>query len=240
MKNFALTLLLLLCAVTSASAYEYVFDWSKIQIDHGSAGGGTTYPETPTNGIDLYIHGTRELQSTENLMIYAWLDNGEKIFGDWPGEKLTVVGDLKKIAKSSDLENATEFFKVHFDLTDVNFIISVNGGQQTADLALNEAGSFFFQYDRYDSNNTKQLFDYYSDGEVLENFLSTSGDHPTIYARIMDGATFTPTIYWWNTWEAGPDWNNPANHHEMEPVVIKGQTWYKYFINQYYLNSATL
>lgn len=30
MKNFALTLLLLLCAVTSASAYEYVFDWSKI------------------------------------------------------------------------------------------------------------------------------------------------------------------------------------------------------------------
>ncbi len=71
MKNFALTLLLLLCAVTSASAYEYVFDWSKIQIDHGSAGGGTTYPETPTNGIDLYIHGTRELQSTENLMIYA-------------------------------------------------------------------------------------------------------------------------------------------------------------------------
>lgn len=236
MKNFALTLLLLLCAVTSASAYEYVFDWSKIQIDHGSAGGGTTYPETPTNGIDLYIHGTRELQSTENLMIYAWLDNGEKIFGDWPGMKLTEVGDLKKIAKSSDLENATEFFKVHFDLTDVNFIISVNGGQKTADLALNEAGSFFFQYDRYDASNTKQLFDYYSDGEVLENFLSTSGDHPTIYARIMDGATFTPTIYWWQTWAAGPNWNDPANHHEMEPVVIKGQTWYKYFIDEYYGN----
>lgn len=236
MKNFALTLLLMLCAVTSASAYEYVFDWSKIQIDHGSAGGGTTYPETPTNGIDLYIHGTRELQSTENLMIYAWLDNGEKIFGDWPGKKLTEVGDLKKIAKSSDLENATEFFKVHFDLTDVNFIISVNGGQQTADLALNEAGSFFFQYDRYDASNTKQLFDYYSDGEVLQNFLSTSGDNPTIYARIMDGSSFTPTIYLWHTWEAGPEWNDPTNHHEMEPVVIKGQTWYKYFINEYFGN----
>ena len=236
MKNFALTLLLLLCAVTSASAYEYVFDWSKIQIDHGSAGGGTTYPETPTNGIDLYIHGTRELQSTENLMIYAWLDNGEKIFGDWPGMKLTEVGDLKKIAKSSDLENATVFFKVHFDLTDVNFIISVNGGQKTADLALNEAGSFFFQYDRYDASNTKQLFDYYSDGEVLQNFLSTSGDNPTIYARIMDGSSFTPTIYLWHTWEAGPEWNDPANHHEMEPVVIKGQTWYKYFINEYFGN----
>ena len=26
MKNFALTLLLMLCAVTSASAYEYVFE----------------------------------------------------------------------------------------------------------------------------------------------------------------------------------------------------------------------
>ncbi len=236
MKKLALTLLIMLCAVTSASAYQYVFDWSKIQIDHGSAEGGTTYPETPTNGIDLYIHGTRELQSTENLMIYAWLDNGEKIFGDWPGMKLTEVGDLKKIAKSSDLENTTEFFKVHFDLTDVNFIISVNGGQQTADLALNEAGSFFFQYDRYDASNTKQLFDYYSDGEVLQNFLSTSGDNPTIYARIMDGSSFTPTIYLWHTWEAGPEWNDPANHHEMEPVVIKGQTWYKYFINEYFGN----
>lgn len=169
-------------------------------------------------------------------MIYAWLDNGEKIFGDWPGKKLTEVGDLKKIAKSSDLENATEFFKVHFDLTDVNFIISVNGGQKTADLALNEAGSFFFQYDRYDASNTKQLFDYYSDGEVLQNFLSTSGDNPTIYARIMDDSSFTPTIYLWHTWEAGPEWNDPANHHEMEPVVIKGQTWYKYFINEYFGN----
>ena len=149
---------------------------------------------------------------------------------------MTEVGDLKKIAKSSDLENATEFFKVHFDLTDVNFIISVNGGQKTADLALNEAGSFFFQYDRYDASNTKQLFDYYSDGEVLQNFLSTSGDNPTIYARIMDDSSFTPTIYLWHTWEAGPEWNDPANHHEMEPVVIKGQTWYKYFINEYFGN----
>ncbi len=234
MKNFALTLLLMLCAVTSASAYEYVFDWAaigQVNTDSGS-GSGPVYPATPTDGIDVYVHGTREMQ---NIMIYAWLDDGTKLYGEFPGVDVTTVGDLKQIAKSSDLSSTTEYFKVHFDYNKVNVIFKAPDGGQTIDLKLDGAGSYFFQYDKYDQNNTKQLFDYYSDGDVIQDFITTSGDHPTIYARMMDGSNFTPTIYMWSNWNK-PDWNNQANHHEMEPVVIKGQTWYKYFIDEYFGN----
>lgn len=228
MKNFALTLLLMLCAVTSASAYEYVFDWAaigQVNTDSGS-GSGPVYPATPTDGIDVYVHGTREMQ---NIMIYAWLDDGTKLYGEFPGVDVTTVGDLKQIAKSSDLSSTTEYFKVHFDYNKVNVIFKAPDGGQTIDLKLDGAGSYFFQYDKYDQNNTKQLFDYYSDGDVIQDFITTSGDHPTIYARMMDGSNFTPTIYMWSNWNK-PDWNNQANHHEMEPVVIKGQTWYKFLL----------
>lgn len=234
MRNFILTLLLTVCAVTPAYAYEYVFDWSKLQIESGSAGGETTYPQTPNDFIDVYIHGnSQQLQSGENFMIYAWLDDGTKLFGDWPGADIATVGEMKAIAKSNDLENTTEYYKVHFDLTDVNFIISVNGQIQTADLNLNGAGSYFFNYDRYAQNIIQQVFGYYSDGDVIQDFISTSGN-PTIYARIMDDSNFTPTIYMWHDWDnPRPDWSNQA---EMQPVVIKGQTWYKYFIDEYFGN----
>lgn len=237
MKNFILTALLLLCAATTATAYEYVFDWAAIgQVNTGSgSGSGPVYPATPTDGIDVYVHGTREMQ---NIMIYAWLDDGTELYGDFPGVDVSTVGNLKQIAKSSDLSSTTEYFKVHFDYNKVNVIFKAPDGGQTIDLKLDGAGSYFFQYDKYDQNNTKQVFDYYSDGDVIQDFITTSGDHPTIYTRIMDDSNFTPTIYMWNTWAAGPgpDWGNQANHHEMEPVVIKGQTWYKYFIDQYFGN----
>lgn len=233
MKNFALTLLLLLCAVTSASAYEYVFDWAaigQVNTDSGS-GSGPVYPATPTDGIDVYVHGTREMQ---NIMIYAWLDDGTELYDKFPGVDVSTVGNLKQIAKSSDLSSTTEYFKVHFDYNKVNVIFKAPDGGQTKDLKLDGAGSYFFQYDKYDQNNTKQVFDYYSDGDVIKDFLvSQSERKPTVYTRIMQSDDFTPTLYWWTSWNK-PDWNNSQN--EMTPVIIKGEKWYKYLIPEDYGN----
>ena len=91
MKNFALTLLLLLCAVTSASAYQYVFDWAAME---GSAYTNEVTPATKTNpadGVDLYV------RTDGNRMprLYAWEDNGTELLGSWPGTQLT---ELKSVA----------------------------------------------------------------------------------------------------------------------------------------------
>ena len=208
MKNFALTLLLLLCAVTSASAYQYVFDWAAME---GSAYTNEVTPATKTNpadGVDLYV------RTDGNRMprLYAWEDNGTELLGSWPGTQLT---ELKSVAIIGAENNKRGYYKIHINSTNFRIQANFNGdSDKSAAAIINGAGDYFMYYNGNYADALAFDNDYYSGGST------TSGS--TIYARVI-GDDFAPTIYaWFQHWNTG--WPGQG----MSETQLNGEKWYKW------------
>ena len=208
MKNFALTLLLLLCAVTSASAYQYVFDWAAME---GSAYTNEVTPATKTNpadGVDLYV------RTDGNRMprLYAWEDNGTELLGSWPGTQLT---ELKSVAIIGAENNKRGYYKIHINSTNFRIQANFNGdSDKSAAAIINGAGDYFMYYNGNYADALAFDNDYYSGGST------TSGS--TIYARVI-GDDFAPTIYAWFQY-----WNTGWPGQGMSETQLNGEKWYKW------------
>lgn len=208
MKNFALTLLLLLCAVTSASAYQYVFDWAAME---GSAYTNEVTPATKTNpadGVDLYV------RTDGNRMprLYAWEDNGTELLGSWPGTQLT---ELKSVAIIGAENNKRGYYKIHINSTNFRIQANFNGdSDKSAAAIINGAGDYFMYYNGNYADALAFDNDYYSGGAT------TSGS--TIYARVI-GDDFAPTIYAWFEY-----WNTGWPGQGMSETQLNGEKWYKW------------
>lgn len=208
MKNFILTALLLLCAATTASAYQYVFDWAAME---GSAYTNEVTPATKTStadGVDLYV------RTDGNRMprLYAYEENGTELLGPWPGTQLT---ELKSVAAIGNESEKRGYYKIHINSTNFKIQANFNGdSDKSAAAIINGAGDYFLYYNGKFADALAFDNDYYSGGST------TSGS--TIYARVI-GDDFAPTIYaWFQHWNTG--WPGQG----MSETQLNGEKWYKW------------
>ena len=182
MKKLALTLLVMLCAVTSASAYQYVFDWAAMQSTAYTNEVTPPTKNSPADGVDLYVRTDGDKKPT----VYAWEDNGTQLLGSWPGTQLT---ELKSVASINNEDAKRGYYKIHINSTNFRIQVSFNGdSDKSAAAIINGAGDYFMYYNGNYADALAFDNDYYSGGST------TSGS--TIYARVI-GDDFAPTIYAW-------------------------------------------
>lgn len=207
MKNFALTLLLMLCAVTSASAYQYVFDWAAMQAT-AYTNEVTPATKTSNDGVDLYVRTDGEKMPR----LYAWEENGTELLGSWPGTQLT---ELKSVAAIGNESEKRGYYKIHINSTNFKIQANFNGdSDKSASAIINGAGDYFLYYNGKYADALAFDNDYYSGGST------TSGS--TIYARVI-GDDFAPTIHaWFQYWHT--DWPGQG----MSETQLNGEKWYKW------------
>ena len=208
MKKLALTLLIMLCAVTSASAYQYVFDWAAMQSTAYTNEVTPPTKNSPADGVDLYVRTDGDKKPT----VYAWEDNGTQLLGSWPGTQLT---ELKSVASINNEDAKRGYYKIHINSTNFRIQVSFNGdSDKSAAAIINGAGDYFLYYNGNYADALAFDNDYYSGGST------TSGS--TIYARVI-GDDFAPTIYAWFQY-----WNTGWPGQGMSETQLNGEKWYKW------------
>ena len=85
----------------------------------------------------------------ENFYVYAWNENGEAIFGEWPGTKLSKT-DLKN-------EYGQEFFVLYLPKDTCGFIVNNGNGEQSVDI------TYLYEIEYYLTGEKNDLGHYYVD-----------------------------------------------------------------------------
>lgn len=225
MKKLLLTTLLL-CAGLAATAYEYQFNWNQLsdQLAAQTQSAGGTLAELPTTGINILIHPTQvpyEIEQAGDVEpnLHVWNNDGFTTV--FPGVK---PSGIYEVAVEGDESNKKIFYYYHFDAPHDNLHLEASFGStsysgnrynqkwyvtnSSTEREMNTPGTYFFDYNPY--------------GPLVlqEQYSSFSTDETTFYVRVMGGATNVPTMYYQY------DWN--SQQHEMAPVTIDGEQWYKY------------
>ena len=212
MKKLALTLLIMLCAVTSASAYQYVFDWAAMQSTAYTNEVTPPTKNSPADGVDLYVRTDGDKKPT----VYAWEDNGTQLLGSWPGTQLT---ELKSVASINNEDAKRGYYKIHINSTNFRIQVSFNGdSDKSAAAIINGAGDYFLYYNGNYADALAFDNDYYSGGST------TSGS--TIYVRVING-DFTPYIHAWF-----PNWGTTWPGEKMTATTLNNETWYYWSKNE--------
>lgn len=212
MKKLALTLLIMLCAVTSASAYQYVFDWAAMQSTAYTNEVTPPTKNSPADGVDLYVRTDGDKKPT----VYAWEDNGTQLLGSWPGTQLT---ELKSVASINNEDAKRGYYKIHINSTNFRIQVSFNGdSDKSAAAIINGAGDYFLYYNGNYADALAFDNNYYSGGST------TSGS--TIYVRVING-DFTPYIHAWF-----PDWGTTWPGEKMTATTLNNETWYYWSKNE--------
>lgn len=212
MKKLALTLLVMLCAVQSASAYQYVFDWAAMQSTAYTNEVTPPTKNSPADGVDLYVRTDGDKKPT----VYAWEDNGTQLLGSWPGTQLT---ELKSVASINNEDAKRGYYKIHINSTNFRIQVSFNGdSDKSAAAIINGAGDYFLYYNGNYADALAFDNDYYSGGST------TSGS--TIYVRVING-DFTPYIHAWF-----PNWGTTWPGEKMTATTLNNETWYYWSKNE--------
>ena len=98
-----------------------------------------------------YTYDIRFINSLdwENFYVYAWNENGEAIFGEWPGTKLSKT-DLKN-------EYGQEFFVLYLPEDTCGFIVNNGNGEQSVDI------TYLYEIEYYLTGEKNDLGHYYVD-----------------------------------------------------------------------------
>lgn len=180
--------------------------------------------QTPTTGIDLYIH----IDGDVVPMIKAWNGNGDLTAA--AGDELTTTATVVRIG--SDVKK--NYYKVHFDASNLTFYVNYNDENnvtiQTNNMHVLENGSYFFDfvsYLGYDYNHTNNkaethytlapINDYYNGG--------TSLNQNTIYAK-SDVSNIPPSLFCFSGTWAKP-WDQDWAHWGMNPTTINGDSQWR-------------
>lgn len=128
------------------------FMWDKTYLDSGTASDEIVYnfhamvnalPPT-TESYNVWVHAINwnsELIEDENNFIYATV-NGNKVFGEWPGKRLT---HMRKAYDGYGTQS--NWYYVSFGTTKPDLIIFSRGGSnQTGDITDFEKGDNFYNY----------------------------------------------------------------------------------------------
>ncbi|MBQ4367370.1 MAG: hypothetical protein II786_04720, partial [Muribaculaceae bacterium] len=199
-----LSFVLLAAGTLFAGAYEYPFDWAGMSANAYS--NEQTVTSKPASGIDLYINTRGDVAPH----IYAWLENGTKLFGDWPGTKMT---DFKAVSRIGDENNKTGFYKVHVNSTEFRFIVSFNGNaDQSSTTVVKGNGTYFFSYDGTLHGSLSRDVTFYQE--------STNNNNCNVYVQVK-GSDIVPYIYTWSQWYT-PQWPG----YPMNRQTVLGEQWY--------------
>ena len=234
MKNFLLTLLLLLSTIAMRAdivplpedleVKQTLFTFTSMAdklSELQAQAYETVAPQTPTSGIDLYI-----LKEGEQApKVHAWDSNGVAITS-WPGVELTTVTKVVRIG-SNEIK---EYYKIHFDRNNLGFLVNYNGdADKTNNMTVMGPGSYFFKYVEYTGRNYNHpaqnethytlapINDYYTGGTDLSQ--------NTIYAK-SNVSNIPPSLYCWST--SNKPWDQDWTHWRMDPTTLNGDSqWYK-------------
>lgn len=167
---FLLAACLVLGTSLPARAYEYEFDLQEM--------GKNVYQPVQSydDGITVYIHTNGD--QAPNL--HAWNANGD--ITTWPGVKMT---ELVAVNVKGDENNKKGYYRMHFDVDKVAFVVNFNGNNdKTTDTYINAEGSYFFDYNG-EGGSTLKL-----DKKYYEQSSSQTDDNVNLYVRVLgDGMT---------------------------------------------------
>jgi glycosidase len=135
---------------TTIQLGDYLEDGETAEItvtaanDLGTTTNAATYTRDDSYEGDFVFHFKHSESSRPN--IYAWRDNGDKLFGPWPGAKMTDNGDGYYVYKLKNVEFSSLNIKFNWN----------NENQASDDLEVSTPGEYWYQ-DR-DGDGSKEFY----------------------------------------------------------------------------------
>lgn len=196
MKKLIFSLALAVASVTVAQAYEHTFNWN----DYADRLPKQLYTEieVPTSGINIFVH----VEGTQIPNVHAW--NNNSFSTTWPG--IQPEGDVKYVSSNDNEGEKKSYYLYHFDSDNLKIIVNNNGdNDKSAETIISKPGSYFFDYSGVLGSQLTAATKYYK---------NTGGNNVNIHVKIMNGKSFTPTVYCWNRYYT-PSYGQTDSHKEM-------------------------